>query len=134
MIGAIIPFHTPPWTSLSNTSLSFTKHQFLWQLIIIYFQTEPIGIKLSCKTCGKSFNLLKALIKHEKLHNPSGKYSCDLCGYRYINKSHLKEHKIRYCRFKVNEKGLCTYESKWCQAFYIEYTMFLLSTYRKKTN
>ncbi|XP_055316125.1 zinc finger protein OZF-like [Sitodiplosis mosellana] len=69
-------------------------------------KTHDSKPQFRCSKCYKRFEEESDNIDHEKLCSPQ-QFECDTCGYRTINKSHLKRHMRTHTGYKPFERSIC---------------------------
>ena len=55
-----------------------------------------------CEECNKELKSENLYYAHKRLHDPTRKNPCDICGLRYIKKSDLTRHKEAVHKVKIN--------------------------------
>ncbi|XP_035711520.1 zinc finger protein 791 isoform X3 [Folsomia candida] len=64
--------------------------------------------QITCPTCGIRLNALKAMKRHEKIHQPGFVgYPCKICGYTFNNAAALKFHSFKHSETKQFTCEIC---------------------------
>lgn len=57
-----------------------------------------------CKTCPKAFSNVSDLRKHERIHDPTARIRCELCGRGFVQTVNLRQH-MKRIHNKIVEKN-----------------------------
>jgi len=92
---------------VSSCNISSSKPRRSWKQFIHRLNGKRVYV-CNAESCGKAFNYLSSLVKHERIHRGERPYVCKVCQQSFVQSSNLKRHE----RTHTGEK---TFECTQCQ-------------------